>query len=284
MGMSMFAQRTRKPRQDDADFAAPLRRGDAMHANARAFARGTPEARSSSDRGGIPRFAQARVGVGPKPTMRDTSGLKPAFDPDQVDDDVGGATLGESVGDVTRPVGSFLGNVFGSVVGGLTGTNISTTTTTPAAWKDHGQFAWEVAFATSGTNGWIVQEVESTRRAQDAVGNSLPDPLTLDYWEAWAVDGAGKVTPGSGATNDTWGRRSWGTNTQGHWSMTGSVYFTTVDPATQGFTPGGVPEAGILLSTTTEPSGLGIARLHRYAQGTWDSTGAAPTHTGSAGP
>ena len=64
--------------------------------------------------------------------------------------------------------------------------------------------------------------------------------------------------------------------------MTGGVHFTTTNPATMGFTTTAVPEAGGLLATTSAPTGLGVARLHRYAQGTWDSTGATPTHTGSA--
>lgn len=51
-----------------------------------------------------------------------------------------------------------------------------------------------------------------------------------------------------------------------------------------GFTVGGAPEAGSLLSTTSAPGGLGAARLNRHANGTWDSTGATPTHAGSAGP
>jgi hypothetical protein len=73
MGMTMFAQKARKPRQDDAEFDMPLRRGDQARAKAMAFAGGAPDA--------------ARLG---------------------------GATFGESVGDVTRPVGFFLGSVFGS--------------------------------------------------------------------------------------------------------------------------------------------------------------------------
>jgi hypothetical protein len=112
----------------------------------------------------------------------------------------------------------------------------------------------------------------------------LPDGLTPRYWEAWAVDATGAITPMSGGTHDFWQRRSWGTGTKGNWSMTGAVHFTTTDPATIGFTTGGAPEAGSLLSTTSAPGGLGSVRLNRHADGTWDSTAATPTHTGSAGP
>lgn len=199
-------------------------------------------------------------------------------------EDVGGRTAGEFLGDIGRPVGSFFGNLFGGIVGAVAGNSISSVTTTPPRWNPHGNFLWEVGFNTSGRNGWIVQEIDSTRRAQDAAGHDLPDPLTRRYWEAWAVDAAGNVTPAGGPTNDTWARRSWGNHTQGHWSIASSVYFTPTNPATQGFAVGNAPEAGILLSSLAEPPGLGIGRLHRWAQGTWDSTGLVPTHTGSAGP
>ncbi len=222
--------------------------------------------------------AIARSSRGPS----DSSGFDPTASDDQ---DVGaGRTAGEAVGDIGRPVGSFLGNVFGSIVEAVAGNSISSATTSAPVWNPHGHFHWEVGFSTSGRNGWLIQKVESTRRAQDSSGTALPDSLTPLYWEAWSVDGSGSISPAAGATHDFWNRRSFGTGSQGHWSMSSAVYFTTTDPATQGFTPGGAPESGTLPSTTTEPSDLGLARLHRYAQGTWDSTSPTPTHTGSAGP
>ena len=208
-------------------------------------------------------------------------GLKPKSGTDH---DIGGRTPGEAVGDVTRPIGTAIGNVVGSIAGAVTGVSVSSVTTTPAAWNNHGHFVWDIGFNTTGQNGWLVQEIASTRRAENTAGVAFPDGLTRRYWEAWAVDGTGAVTPALGATNDMWQRRGWGNGSQGHWSITGTVYFTTTDPATMGFAAGNVPEAGALLSTTGAPGGLGIARLHRYAQGTWDSTTAVPTHTGSAGP
>jgi hypothetical protein len=66
--------------------------------------------------------------------------------------------------------------------------------------------------------------------------------------------------------------------------MTGALHFIKTNPATMGFTVGGAPEAGSLLSTTSAPSGLGAVHLNRHADGTWDSTTATPTHTGTAGP
>jgi hypothetical protein len=149
---------------------------------------------------------------------------------------------------------------------------------------DHGAFDWKVAFTTSGRSGWIVQEITATRSGTVSGGGAVAAPTTPHYWEAWSVDAAGKVDPGSSDYNDQWSRRAWGAGSKGKWTMGGKVFFTTTDPATQGFTAGGVPEAGILLSTTTAPSGLGAVRLTRHADGEWDSTGATAKHTGSAGP
>lgn len=225
---------------------------------------------------------QRRGGVG-SPKSHAVGGLQD-LGSDEGNVLLGGRTIGEFVGDVARPVETAVGNVLGSAVGALTGVSISSNTNSGPTWSNHGEFSWHVGFNTSGRNGWIVQEIVNTYRAEDTAGQSVVPAHTPRYWEAWHVDGAGNVTQNIGPDNDFWERPSLGNNTQGHWSMSGSVYFTATDPATQGFSPGGVADAGILLSTTSAPSGLGIARLHRYAQGTWDSTGAAPTHTGSAGP
>ncbi len=201
-------------------------------------------------------------------------GVKPGFGEDEF---VGARTVGEVIGDVVRPVGAAVGNIVGSITGALTGINISTATRMGPTWGNHGQFNWQAAFATTGANGWIVQEIVNTYRAQNG---GIPARPTPHYWEAWAVDTNGNVTPGP----DDWIRPSQGPGSDGHWSMTGSVHFTTTNPATVGFAVGNVIDAGILPSTTAAPGGLGIARLKRYAQGTWDSTGTVPVHTGSAGP
>jgi len=219
--------------------------------------------------------------------MHAERGLKPNAQPDEV---VRGRTVGEFVGDVARPVGTAIGNVFGAVVGALTGVSISSNTNTGPTWNNHGAFDWQVAFSTSGKNGWIVQEVNNGFRAKNAAGGAIANPFTPHYFEAWAVDAAGNVSPSVGGTNDFWTNPDFKAGlgaTEGHWSTTSSMYFTTTDPATQSFIRNNpATNAGILLSSTSAPAGLGlgIARLHRYAQGTWDSTGAVPTHTGSAGP
>jgi hypothetical protein len=213
-------------------------------------------------------------------------GLDPDATPEKKNKLVGGVrSFGEAVGDVFRPVGSALGNAAGSVAGALGGASVSSTSNSGPTWNNHGHFDWRVGFTTSARSGWLVQEIVNTFRGEDSTGAAITTSQpTPRYFEAWSVSGAGAVTPNVGPNNDYWIRPSRGANTKGHWTMTGTVYHTETDPATQGFTAGGVANAGILLSTTNQPTGLGVARLHRYAQGTWDSTGAAPTHTGSAGP
>lgn len=213
-----------------------------------------------------------------------SAGLKPGIGEDQEDELVGGRTLGESIGDIVRPVDTFTGNVIGSVAGYMTGIDIYSNTNSGPTWTNHGHFDWRVGFSTTGKNGWLIQSIVNTYRAEDSAGKDVRPKYTPSYWEAWAVDGSSKVTPAVGPNNDYWIRPSRGNNTKGHWSMRGKVYFTTTNPAIHGFSPGKVPDAGILLSTTSAPTGLGIARLHRYAQGTWDSTGKTPTHSGSAAP
>lgn len=219
-------------------------------------------------------------------SIHTTRGLKSGVREDEI---IRGRTFGESVGDVARPVGTAVGNVVGSVAGALTGINISTTTNSGPTWSNHGAFLWHVGFNTTGRNGWLVQDIVNTAwRAKDAAGNAIANPFTSHYLEAWAVDGSGNVTPSVGADNDYWDQGSFQASlgaVEGHWATRGKVYFTMTDPATQGFTTNNsATNAGNLLSSTSAPSGLGIARLHRYAQGTWDSTGAAPTHSGSAWP
>jgi hypothetical protein len=77
-------------------------------------------------------------------------------------------------------------------------------------------------------------------------------------------------------------RSSKGAGSKGTWSLKGEVYWTSSDPAKSGLTPGGVANAGILLSGTSAPAGLGSVLQTRSADGVWDSTKAPATHTGNA--
>jgi len=161
---------------------------------------------------------------------------------------------------------------------------ISTVNNAPPTWKPGGAFTWPVAFTTNARNGWIVQDIENGWRATDAKGAAVPSPFFPRYWEAWAVDGAGNVTPRGGLDNDRWTNSDLAATygaVKGRWTTAGRVYFTTIDPESQGFVRRNPKtHAGILLATTKAPQGLGTVRLERYADGTWDEKG----HTGRAGP
>jgi hypothetical protein len=162
---------------------------------------------------------------------------------------------------------------------------ISTVTNYGPAWLEHGIFDWRVGFSTNGHLGWILQEITNTYDARDMGGYDVTPTFAPHYWEAWEVDEVSRVSPNVGADNDYWTRVSRGPNTRGSWSMDAAVYWSTTDPATQGFIPNGVMDAGeLLLSTYDDPADPGMLVLSRAASGAWDSTGAAPTHAGTAGP
>jgi hypothetical protein len=164
-------------------------------------------------------------------------------------------------------------------------TKSTTATTSGPTWSPHGQFAWAVGWGTDGTSGWIVQKVTSTLTGTKSDGSVISPAtygLTPLYYEAWPVDSAGAVTPIRGGANDFWNRGSRGAGSKGNWSIRGDVYWTNTDPATTGLTAGGVANAGILLSGTTAPGGIGGALQVRTADGTWDSTGTSTAHAGNA--
>jgi hypothetical protein len=178
--------------------------------------------------------------------------------------------------------GSGLGVAGDGIELGGNATKSGTKDTEAAAWKDYGAFRWAIAWTTDGASGWIIQKVTSTLAATAKDGT----PITLasigttpSYYEAWAVDDKGKVSPSAGATNDIWTRNSKGEGSKGSWSMKGEVYWTASDPAKSGLTSGGIPNAGILLSGTSAPASLSGVLQTRHADGIWDAT---KKHTGGA--
>ncbi|MCP5244951.1 MAG: hypothetical protein H6937_13020 [Burkholderiales bacterium] len=217
--------------------------------------------------------------------VNSTRGLQSDVEDDEI---IRGPTTEEIVGDVARPIGTVLGNVITSAAGMLTGISISTKTNKGPTWNNHGAFVWHVGFNTTGRSGWIIQDVVNTWRAKDARGNAVASPLTPHFLEAWTVDSAGKVTPNIGKDNDYWDNPNLNTSygaVEGHLATRAKLYFTKTNPATQGFIRNNpATNASGLLSSTQTPTGLGIVRLYRYAQSTWDSTGTVPIHFGSAGP
>jgi hypothetical protein len=243
-----------------------------------------PEAErpATQRRPGIEQVLALQRGAGNRATVAALGGKKVGLDPEKPTEDIGGRTAGEFAGDMARPVGSFLGDAVGAVAGFLGGNTINADTKVGPKFNPNGHFDWGIQWVTSGRSGWIVQEIVNTIRAEKENGAALPTGLTPQYWEAWEVDDKGVAEMGDARGNDDWIRADRGDKTKGHWSMKGVVYWTDEDPVKQGFKRGAVRNAGDLLATTTAPSGLGVARDHRYAQGTWDSTVDKPYHDGSA--
>jgi hypothetical protein len=168
--------------------------------------------------------------------------------------------------------------------------SISTSTISAATWKPHGEFKWWVQWNPSGKSGWIVQKVTNTYSGTDGSGTAITNAsvgATPSYWEAWAVDATGKVTasPSLQVNRDQFERPNLGAGSKGQWSMQGDVFWTTSDPATSGMSPGGVGNAGVLLSSTSAPGNLSSQLLTRTANGQWDDTASpAVAHHGAASP
>jgi hypothetical protein len=172
------------------------------------------------------------------------------------------------------------------IIGG-NATTMSTADLAAAAWSNHGQFKWWIKWATDGTEGWIVQKITNTYTGSKKDGTVITNAglgVVPSYYEAWAVDKAGVITGSLGATGnrDRWERPGMGDGSKGTWSMTGNVYWTATDPAKSGFTSRGVSNAGSLLASTSAPKDLSAELQTRTANGAWDSTTTAPTHTGAA--
>jgi hypothetical protein len=160
-------------------------------------------------------------------------------------------------------------------------TTILPPSVTPTAGPTHlnfGQYVESIAWSTSGRSGFIVQELVNAQTVTpcgfSAFTGWTPTP---HYWEAWEVDGSGKVTPDIGGVNDLWYRPAKAA-TSGSQSMDANVYWTTTLDPNANFTANNpaVPDARMLLATATPPAGLGTSRLTRHFGGTWDCTG---THT-----
>jgi len=195
--------------------------------------------------------------------------------------------IGDTLSDVGDVIGTGVGNVVGGVAGALTGISITQTTTGGPTFGPQGASMYHVGFHTTGRTGWIVQKVDNTLNGTDSTGAALTPTsigLTPHYYEAWQVDATGAVTPAVGGTNDMWDQGPIGAGSKGHWSTTAALYWVPGAATPAGMAASAVPSAGILVSSTAAPPGLGIARLHRYAHATWDATVTPAVDHGSAGP
>ena len=165
------------------------------------------------------------------------------------------------------------------VILGGNATSITTSNLSGPEWKNNGQFKWWINWATDGTSGWIVQKIENTYSGTRADGTPITNAsvgVTPLYYEAWEVATTGTITGSLGRTGnrDRWERPNLGSlGSQTSFSMKGTVYWTSTDPASSGFTSPGVANAGSLLSSTSAPAGIGSPLLVRGAHGTWFSDG-----------
>jgi hypothetical protein len=159
-------------------------------------------------------------------------------------------------------------------------TSITTSDLSAADWQNNGFFKWWIKWVTDGKSGWIVQKIENTYSGTRADGTAITNAsvgVTPTYYEAWEVASNGTITGSLGLTGnrDRWERPALGPlGSTLTFSMKGTVYWTATDPATSGFTSGGVTNAGSLLSSTSAPTGIGSPLLVRSAAGMYGSDGA----------
>jgi hypothetical protein len=202
----------------------------------------------------------------------------------------------DTLRDIGNVISTGAGNAIGEVAALATGLDIDTADTAAGVWSPHGQFLWHITWNMSGrnagaaTNGWLVQHVENSYQGEDSAGRDITTArvgATPSYYEAWPVIAGVVQQPWGGASDDTWGRPNLATwpsvadaATKGRWSMVSEAHFTTTNPTAHGLAPHNVADAGDLPSAVAPPPDLGVARLHRYANGTWDSTGAVHSHSG----
>ncbi len=155
--------------------------------------------------------------------------------------------------------------------------SVSPVDVVPLTFLECGQFIRKFDWETNAVNGYLIQEVRSSRSRQDCQGVDLGDDTVSNrYWEAWRVQEDGTVHPRFDGVHDTWARSA--SEGRGSWTLTGDVFFVEqLDPAA-GFSPLSGTEAGALNATTTRPSNLGTSIFTHSAAGRWDCCGPVKTH------
>ncbi len=234
---------------------------------------GKQEAPLKNDRcacgGGCPRCADAagaRFGaptpaVWPTAESRSTAESRPAAEP-EVQDRSGAPSAVEGDGEAAD---WDIAGGFGSLTGPPQFT-VSASTRTGPTYNSCRGFSWVVDWATTGRNGFIVQEITNSGSITRCDGTTMTPPNTPHFWEAWPVDGTGAVGDGGG---DLWFRAP-RPGTRGSWTLSSNVGFAAaLDPAA-GFSRTAVPDANGLLATTTDPNNLYPATLTRRKTGVWD--------------
>ncbi|MBE2241164.1 MAG: hypothetical protein IAE86_00290 [Burkholderiaceae bacterium] len=153
--------------------------------------------------------------------------------------------------------------------------SVTAATRTGPTWSSCRGFNLIEDWSTDGRDGFILQEIVNANSITNcADGSSVAAPSTPRYWEAWPVDASGNIGDGGA---DQWSRAQF-PGTQGFWSMTGHVGFVPALDSAAGFSRTAVPDANGLLATTTEPTGLYMATLHRFRGGIWNCCTGTPYH------
>ena len=154
---------------------------------------------------------------------------------------------------------------------------------TGPTYSPDGAFTLHTNWSTDGKSGFIIQQIDNTI-AVNACSNSNSQNGNQTYWEAWSILADSTVSPSDHGVNDTFDRPTmtsiFHTSTSGNWQKVGSVYWADQLDSSAGFTPGGVRNAGVLLSTTTRPNNLNMLVESRTHAGHWNSCDPAhQTHT-----
>jgi hypothetical protein len=192
----------------------------------------------------------------------------------------GGSLVDSEVAAVVRgPVATAGGGSASSGLAGGAATSISTTNLDGPTWGNYGEFKWWISWVTDGTSGWVVQKVENAYSGSYADSSAITNATVgaePSYYEAWEVAANGTITgsPTVPVNRDQFERPALSTGSHGSWGMTGTVYWTSTDPAGSGFSHGAIGNAGVLLSARNAPAGIGSALHSRSAHGMWDATGA----------
>lgn len=126
-------------------------------------------------------------------------------------------------------------------------------------------------------NGYIIQEVWRTE-SYGSDGAGIEYEHNSHYWEAWRVRNgivldANDASLG-GAPHDSWYNAPSATRIGkfGSWWIRGNVFWSAnFSPTTEGFSPGGAPEAGYLLSSPSGPM-CHLVGLFDHSRGKeWDA-------------
>jgi RHS repeat-associated protein len=130
-----------------------------------------------------------------------------------------------------------------------------------------------VEFSAAGLTGWIVQMITNdwsgVKNDSDNSKYTPANPPTQKYWEAWRV-ALGTVSYGGA---DDWNTIAFPENTHGKFVVSGKFQFysdTAVSESIPSSWTDGVPEAGPLYSTKTQPSWWTGSGHDRNLTMTWE--------------